>query len=74
MLEFSAYLAAQHITQDATNAARPDASVRPDRMPVARRRPGVDTARQRIGLTLRRMADMLLPANSVTSAPLPASR
>jgi hypothetical protein len=73
MLEFSAYLAAQHITQDATNAVRPDASVRPDRMPVARR-PAVDAARQRIGLTLRRMAEVILPPSSGPSAPLPASR
>jgi hypothetical protein len=73
MLDFSAYLAAQHLTQEATSEALFDAPVRPDRVPLARR-PGVDIARQRIGLTLRRMADVILPARSCPSAPLPAPR
>jgi hypothetical protein len=60
VIDFSAYLAAQRLTQELVSEALPDAPVRVDRVPVARRA-RVIAARQWLSLTLRRLADRLEP-------------
>lgn len=68
MLDFSAYLAAQHLTQEIVN----DAPARPARVPMRQRAAAV--ARQRLSLALRRLADTIQPLPAPTGAPLPAFR
>ena len=71
MNDFSTYLAAQHLTREAVNNARPDAPLRSDGEPAALRA-GIVAARQGISLTLRRLADILQPAPERSGPVLPA--
>ena len=58
MLDFSTYLAAQHLTREAVNEALPEATVRPDRVPMTHR-PSDISARQWLSLSLRHLADAI---------------
>jgi hypothetical protein len=58
MLDFNAYLTAQHLTREAVNDALPRATVRPDRVTITRR-PGGIAARQWLSLALRRLANVV---------------
>ena len=60
MLDFVAILSAAQETARLANEARPDAPLRPD--PVATRPARAFLARQRLSLTLRRLADLVEPA------------
>jgi hypothetical protein len=73
MLDFSAYLAAQQLTQGAVSEALADAPVRPHRLPLARR-PGVVTARQWLSLTVGRLVDVIQPVGERAGSALPAGR
>jgi hypothetical protein len=57
MLDFSAYLAAQHLTREAAHDALPHAPVRPDRVTTGRG-PGV-AARHWLSVTLRHLATVI---------------
>jgi hypothetical protein len=58
MLDFSTYLAAQHLTRGAVTEALPEAPIRPDRVPVAPY-PNALTVRQWLSLALRSLADVI---------------
>lgn len=73
MLDFSAYLAAQQLTQGAVSEALSDAPVLPDRVPLARR-PAALTARQWFSLTVRRLADVIQPVGQRAGSALPVGR
>jgi hypothetical protein len=60
MIDFVAYLAAQEQTGIVAREALPDAPVVPTPEPVSRRAPYV-RLRQRVSLTLRRLADLVEP-------------
>lgn len=60
MIEFSAYLAAQQVTRDAVREALPDAPVRAEHQMPRRAFPRL-AVRQRLSLTLHRLADLIEP-------------
>ena len=60
MLDFVAILSAAQETARLANEARPDAPLRPD--PIAARPDRGFMTRQRLSLTLRRLADQIEPA------------
>jgi hypothetical protein len=62
MLEFSAYLTAQHLTREAVNEAHREAPARAERVPLAQR-PAAVAVRQWHSLALRRLADDIAPTS-----------
>jgi hypothetical protein len=58
MLDFNAYLAAQHLTREAVNEALPYATIRPDHSAMTSRRGGI-AACLWLSLALRRLADVI---------------
>jgi hypothetical protein len=60
MMDFTAYLAAQHLTREAVSEALPDAPIRQDRVAVRRSARAI-ALRQRLSGTLRRLADLVEP-------------
>jgi hypothetical protein len=70
MLDFSAYLAAQQLTQGAVTEALPDAPVYPDRV-LAPHRTGFVAARRGTSLTWRRLAEIvhLLAGRALSAQP-----
>ena len=58
MLDFSTYVAAQHLTREAVNEALPKPTVRPDHVTMTRR-PGGVAACQWLSLWLRHLADVI---------------
>ena len=73
MLEFNAYLAAQHITREASFNSCPQVPALPVRASAVHR-PHLVAARQRLSLSLRRLADVIQPVGTGMNVPLPASR
>ncbi len=74
MIDVNTYLAVQQVMRDLTYNARPDAPVRPDRVPAKRRMAIADTTRYSLSLTLRRLADIVWPGGPNATPPLPAAR
>ena len=69
MIDFSTFKSVQQITRDSAHSARPGAPIHPHRPEIVRHR-GV-VARQRISMSLRRIADIIQPVDRGMASPLP---